>query len=74
MLPLIALHSLVSHRGDGLRQELLALLERQTGTGLSASIEPERLHPSQDAQRAAEKGSTEGASDATLRGIPSGGR
>lgn len=43
MLPLLSLHALVAHRGDGLRPELLALLERQRNpdTGLSARIEPD---------------------------------
>jgi hypothetical protein len=30
MLPLLSLHALVAHRGDGLRPELLALLQRNT--------------------------------------------
>jgi hypothetical protein len=28
MLPLLSFHALVAHRGDGLRPELLALLQR----------------------------------------------
>jgi hypothetical protein len=67
MLPLLALHSLVSHRGDGLRPELLALLEREADIGLSASIGPERLHPPQDTTCAVEESSTEGARDANVR-------
>jgi hypothetical protein len=43
MLPLLSLHTLVAHRGDGLRPELLALLTRQArcDAGLSATIEGE---------------------------------
>lgn len=43
MLPLLSLHTLVAHRGDGLRPELLALLTRRDrcNTGLSATIEVE---------------------------------
>lgn len=42
MLPLLSLHALIAQRGDGLRPELKALLERQAGlaTGLAATIEP----------------------------------
>jgi hypothetical protein len=42
MLPLLALHALAAQRGDGLRPELKALLERHAGlaTGLRAIIEP----------------------------------
>ena len=42
MLPLLSLHSLAAQRGDGLRPELKALLERHAGlvTGLAATIEP----------------------------------
>jgi hypothetical protein len=29
MLPLLSFHTLVAHRGDGLRPELLALLQRE---------------------------------------------
>jgi len=29
MLPLLSFHALVAHRGDGLRPELLALLQRE---------------------------------------------
>jgi hypothetical protein len=41
MLPFLALHALAAQRGDGLRPELLALLERhaRTETSLRASIE-----------------------------------
>ncbi len=41
MLPLLSLHALVTHRGDGLRPELRALLlSRANGhEGLSAKIE-----------------------------------
>ena len=39
MLPLLSFHALVAHRGDGLRPELLALLQRdsqpQTPTDVS---------------------------------------
>jgi hypothetical protein len=43
MLPFLSLHALASQRGDGLRPELLALLQRQADreTGLSARIEPD---------------------------------
>lgn len=43
MLPLLSLHALAAQRGDGLRPELLALLQRyaRSETGLSASIEPD---------------------------------
>jgi hypothetical protein len=42
MLPLLSLHSLAAQRGDGLRPELKALLERHASqaTGLVATIEP----------------------------------
>lgn len=42
MLPLLSLHSLAAQRGDGLRPELKALLERHASqaTGLVAIIEP----------------------------------
>ncbi|MFT4432878.1 hypothetical protein [Caballeronia sp. 15715] len=30
MLPLLSFHALVAHRGDGLRPELLALLQRDS--------------------------------------------
>lgn len=42
MLPLLSLHALAAQRGDGLRPELKALLERHTdpAMGLSATIEP----------------------------------
>lgn len=43
MLPLLALHTLVEQRGDGLRPELLAMLARRAEGGLSAPIEPEGL-------------------------------
>lgn len=43
MLPLLALHTLVEQRGDGLRPELLALLAHRAEGGLSAPIEPEGL-------------------------------
>lgn len=41
MLPLLSLHALAAQRGDGLRPELKALLERHTdpAMGLSATIE-----------------------------------
>ncbi|WP_454732835.1 MULTISPECIES: hypothetical protein [Cupriavidus] len=51
MLPLLALHALVAHRGDGLRPELLAALERRAGwetgweTGLGAGIESDDSQP-----------------------------
>jgi hypothetical protein len=43
MLPLLSLHNLVAHRGDGLRPELLALLTHRArcNAGLSATIEAE---------------------------------
>jgi hypothetical protein len=43
MLPFLSLHALAVQRGDGLRPELLALLERHAGleTGLAAMIEPD---------------------------------
>jgi hypothetical protein len=43
MLPLLSLHALVAHRGDGLRPELRALLQSQArgSGGLSAAIEIE---------------------------------
>ena len=43
MLPFLSLHALASQRGDGLRPELLALLQRQADQerGLSARIEPD---------------------------------
>ncbi|GJG98818.1 hypothetical protein [Cupriavidus pauculus] len=43
MLPLLALHTLVEQRGDGLRPELLALLAHRAEGGLSAPIKPEGL-------------------------------
>jgi hypothetical protein len=47
MLTLLSLHALVAHRGDGLRPELRALLERRAGlaTGLAAIIEPVEQEP-----------------------------
>jgi hypothetical protein len=41
MLPLLSLHALAAQRGDGLRPELKALLERHAGgaAGLTAGIE-----------------------------------
>ncbi|MEM5436586.1 hypothetical protein [Paraburkholderia diazotrophica] len=43
MLPFLALHALAAQRGDGLRPELLALLERhaRSEASLRASIEPD---------------------------------
>jgi hypothetical protein len=43
MLPLLSLHALVAHRGDGLRPELHALLlsRARCSEGLSATIEIE---------------------------------
>jgi hypothetical protein len=43
MLPLLSLHALATQRGDGLRPELLALLQRyaRQEAGLSAGIEPD---------------------------------
>jgi hypothetical protein len=43
MLPFLALHALAAQRGDGLRPELLALLERhiENEASLRASIEPD---------------------------------
>ncbi|QBR00179.1 hypothetical protein E1956_24200 [Paraburkholderia pallida] len=43
MLPLLSLHALVAHRGDGLRPELRALLlsRARCSAGLSATIEIE---------------------------------
>jgi hypothetical protein len=44
MLPLLSLHALVAHRGDGLRPELRALLQARasgSGEGLSATLEIE---------------------------------
>jgi hypothetical protein len=43
MLPLLPLHALVAHRGDGLRPELRALLlsHARCSEGLSATIEIE---------------------------------
>lgn len=43
MLPLLPLHALVAHRGDGLRPELRALLlnRARCSEGLSATIEIE---------------------------------
>jgi hypothetical protein len=43
MLPLLSLHTLVAHRGDGLHPELLALLTHLTrcDAGLSATIQVE---------------------------------
>ena len=57
MLPLLSLHSLVAHRGDGLRPELLALLQRQSQGGLSVAIEPD----SQETQQ--ERPQTSGAAE-----------
>lgn len=43
MLPLLSLHALVAHRGDGLRPELRALLlsRARCREGLSATLEIE---------------------------------
>ncbi len=38
MLPLLSLHALVAHRGDGLRPELLALLQRHAQTEIFSEI------------------------------------
>jgi len=45
MLPLLSLHALATQRGEGLRPELLALLQRQAGLGqgLVARIEPDEI-------------------------------
>ncbi len=44
MLPLLSLHSLAAQRGDGLRPELKALLERHASQAIGpvAAIEPVR--------------------------------
>jgi hypothetical protein len=56
MLPLLSLHALAAQRGDGLRPELKALLERHTGlaTGLAATIEPTGQEPCSHVQDAAD--------------------
>ena len=38
MLPLLSFHALVAHRGDGLRPELLALLQRDAQPQMPSSI------------------------------------
>ncbi|SEJ34904.1 hypothetical protein [Paraburkholderia diazotrophica] len=50
MLPFLALHALAAQCGDGLRPELLALLERHTGSEpcLRASIEPDDASANND--------------------------
>ncbi|WP_020200704.1 hypothetical protein [Cupriavidus sp. WS] len=55
MLPLLALHALVAHRGDGLRPELLAALERRAGweAGLGAGIESDDGQPGRGTEVAA---------------------
>jgi hypothetical protein len=47
MLPLLSLHALAAQRGDGLRPELKALLERHARreSGLSATIEAVEAEP-----------------------------
>ena len=47
MLPFLSLHALAALRGDGLRPELLALLERHAGSnaGLAAIIEADDTEP-----------------------------
>jgi hypothetical protein len=37
MLPLLSFHALVAHRGDGLRPELLALLQREAPPQMPSS-------------------------------------
>jgi hypothetical protein len=37
MLPLLSFHALVAHRGDGLRPELLALLQRESQPQMPSS-------------------------------------
>jgi hypothetical protein len=37
MLPLLSFHTLVAHRGDGLRPELLALLQREAQPQMPSS-------------------------------------
>jgi hypothetical protein len=37
MLPLLSFHALVAHRGDGLRPELLALLQREAQPQMPSS-------------------------------------
>ncbi|RDJ99645.1 hypothetical protein [Paraburkholderia lacunae] len=50
MLPLLSLHALAAQRGDGLRPELLALLERHRAseTGLTVPIEAPEVAPPDD--------------------------
>ena len=47
MLPFLSLHALAAQRGDGLRPELLALLQSHAGSeaGLAAIIEPDETAP-----------------------------
>jgi len=65
MLPLLALHSLVAHRGDGLRPELLELLRRQEEVGLSAGVEAELPQAQPGSSRTTEEINSEKTSDAT---------
>jgi hypothetical protein len=47
MLPFLSLHALAAQRGDGLRPELLALLQSDAGSeaGLVAIIEADETEP-----------------------------
>jgi hypothetical protein len=66
MLPLLSLHSLAAQRGDGLRPELKALLERHASQaiGLVATIEPvEQDSLSQATQAAADIPARESGGD-----------
>ena len=46
MLPLLSFHALVAHRGDGLRPELLALLQRDAQAQMRSTNVS--VHPAAD--------------------------
>jgi hypothetical protein len=72
MLPLLSLHSLAAQRGDGLRPELKALLERHASqaTGLVATIEPvEQESLSQATQAAADVPARESGGDESTASV-----
>jgi hypothetical protein len=48
MLPLLSFHALVAHRGDGLRPELLALLQRDAQAQMPSTNVS--VHPAADPQ------------------------
>jgi hypothetical protein len=52
MLPLLSFHALVAHRGDGLRPELLALLQRSAQPQMPPADVSQRSAPIQNGEEA----------------------